>query len=204
MATAYFDLLTYPMAALGIPLVGVFACREQTSLKEDLKCLVKLGVVFGIGYGGMWAGKWLLTYLLCDPWVFGSVAGSIDFRTSRSGKEGEAISVLGMYVRNLGGFFLNPGVVAALLYAAGLLAVKAKKHTLRLYKPLPLLACALIPFAWFFVTANHAYIHCYFTCRAFLVTALAVLVSLAFSGPVGYNEKKLKEQTAKETSAAER
>ena len=185
IATAYFDLLTYPVAALGIPLITVFLCGEPASRKEEWKTLFRLSLAFALGYAGMWAGKWVLTYLLCGPEIFASVKETIAFRTSHSGKEGESISLISMYIRNLGGFALNPGVAAALLYFAGLLILKIKKGQRAFYCPLALGLCALMPFVWFLVTANHAYIHSYYTCRSFLVTGLALLtmVQNAKAGP---------------------
>ena len=178
IAAAYFDLLTYPVAALGIPLVTVFLCRGFVSGKEDLLCLLKLGAAFALGYAGMWAGKWILTWLIYGPEIFASVTETIAFRTSHSGKGGEPISLLSMYVRNLGGFVLNPGVVLALLIFFGLVAVRIKRRSFRLQAPLAFSLIALFPFAWLLVTANHAYIHSYFTCRSFLVTGFALLAML--------------------------
>ena len=182
IATAYFDLLTYPVAALGIPLITVFLCGNPASRKEEWKTLFRLSLAFALGYAGMWAGKWVLTYLLCGPEIFASVKETIAFRTSHSGKEGESISLISMYIRNLGGFALNPGVAAALLYFAGLLILRIKKGQRAFYCPLALGLCALMPFVWFLVTANHAYIHSYYTCRSFLVTGLALLAMVQKAG----------------------
>lgn len=60
-------------------------------------------------------------------------------------------------------------------------AASASSTTLggRLTPPLILIFCALLPFLWFLVTANHAYIHAFYTSRTLAVTVFAALCLLS-------------------------
>ena len=49
----YFDLLTYPLVTLGMPivLVALLESRRKTKLLDQILLSIKLGVMWAIGYG---------------------------------------------------------------------------------------------------------------------------------------------------------
>jgi len=58
--TSFFDLLTWPLATCGVPLVFVLITRKDEWIKK-LICIVKCTVSWGIGYLGMWCGCWVIS-----------------------------------------------------------------------------------------------------------------------------------------------
>ena len=60
---AFFDLLTYPIAALGMLLVLQLLMFESNFIKDVIRA-ARSSIVWIIGYLGMWCGKWVVASLL--------------------------------------------------------------------------------------------------------------------------------------------
>ncbi|MDD7776618.1 MAG: hypothetical protein PT938_07670 [Solobacterium sp.] len=75
---SYFDLLTYPIAILGINLIII------TLLDKGLKpsIIIKNICMWFIGYGGMWFMKWVLASFVLKENVFIDAYKAIVFRSS--------------------------------------------------------------------------------------------------------------------------
>jgi hypothetical protein len=58
---AFLDFLTYPIVALGVPLIFVLCVDERYDKFVEL---IKLSAAWGVGYAGMWAGKWVVASVL--------------------------------------------------------------------------------------------------------------------------------------------
>ena len=74
MVTVFFDFLTYPMAALGIPLVLVLFL-EKKDLKKGLQDVVTYSICFAAGYAGMWAGKWIMASIILGENIIAEAMG---------------------------------------------------------------------------------------------------------------------------------
>ena len=192
MATSYFDLLTYPVATVGIPLVFYFllkcaACESGdtkeslTAAKESLIEIVKFSAVWCVGYVFMWAGKWILANLLTDQDIMTNAYQQILFRISHHTRGNYHIPVSMMYADVIGTFFRNPVTWIALVYIAFLLIWTLRRKNARLDLMIPLGTVALFPFLWYFMTTNHSIIHSWFTCRNLVVTMLGVMCMFALT-----------------------
>ncbi|MBO5143689.1 MAG: hypothetical protein J6C46_12005 [Clostridia bacterium] len=91
MATSFFDLLTYPIATLGMLMVLVLV-SENVSWKEAIKRILICGLCWTAGYGIMWASKWLIASLILNENVFKSAGEAIQARGSDIGNSGAKIS----------------------------------------------------------------------------------------------------------------
>ena len=60
MLTSYMDFLTYPVVTLSFPLILCFALSDYRKVLEGIRRLLQYSVLWCIGYGGMWASKWIL------------------------------------------------------------------------------------------------------------------------------------------------
>ena len=82
--TNYLDLLTFPLVSLGFPLVLLLALRlERGERGSSLFWLTALcGCAWALGYGGMWALKWLLVGLAFGWESLLSVFSQIGLRAS--------------------------------------------------------------------------------------------------------------------------
>ena len=182
MLTGFIDFLTYPIAALGLPLALLIALRQERGQPFGLPDFVRPCMGWGIGYAGMWGGKWLMAALLTGKNVFAEAGSAMGNRLGAVDDSGVELALTTGVRENLRIMF-NPLTV---LMLAGVLAVCAllwmrggkRKGIKRLW---PYLLCALLPIGWYMVLLNHSAEHAFFTYRALCVTLFAV-VSMAIPG----------------------
>lgn len=182
--TNYFDLLTFPVASLGFPLVLLLALRIRgnapggRTATEALLCCA----AWGVGFGAMWALKWGINALVFSPDLLAGVRDQIRLRLSSSSGEAR-FSRMDVLRQNLSVVLSKSSyllVLAAALCASLLCGVR------RVYRAgfsadvrsLLLLIPAAAPLLWTLVMANHAFDHTYYTyrnlaCAVFAVCALA-------------------------------
>ena len=190
--TSFVDLLTAPLVTFGLPVILVYLIGLQNkhypSLREAFKMLLVTGLFWGMGYGLLWASKWLVASMFLPQNVISD-------------------GLVRIFTRSWGDFpsYLNQDVPlfvhalrrnAALMFTAskpqtwGFLAVLIGWVCLLIFrhKPweqvkfvLPLVVMALFPYAWYIFAANHSVVHAHFTYRIQLVTVLASLAAMLFS-----------------------
>lgn len=191
MATSYFDFLTYPLVTFGMPFILWLLLHREESARQRWLRLLRCGAAWCAGYLGMWAGKWLLAFLYDGETFWWTVMGSVEKRTSAEIMEaGGVISRLDALRETASVFFKKPYLLLALATAAvyGVRLIRA--GGVGRGKPSPslclaLLAVAALPFLWFWLTANHAYSHAFYTSRTLAVTVfsgLCLLSALAARG----------------------
>ena len=186
IATAYFDFLTYPVATLGIPAVFYFCLRKNTDLRDTFCRGVKICFTWAVGYVGMWAGKWLIGSLILGQNILALAAGKLAERSSAGEVEtGLLQNIRAALSANIRSFLHTPATLVILLLAAFLLFLLVKHlrsrdltwvQTGKIFFPFVILA--LIPIAWYVVTAQHAVIHHWFTHKALAVSVFAGLAAL--------------------------
>lgn len=173
--TAYFDLLTYPLVALGIPLLFWFSLHGGYTLVENGLFIVKHSFLWGAGYGGMWIGKWLLGSFITKQDIVADALKQVVFRTSYTGADAVDFSY-GQMINFL--FEASNGIIiflSAVLFI-GFLFYRAKKHelSLNMSAALPCIVVGCFPFLWYAVLGNHSYWHAWFTYRELAVSIFAV------------------------------
>lgn len=184
IATAYFDFLTYPAATLGIPAVFYFCIRRSNEIRSTFCRGVKICFSWAMGYGLMWSGKWLIGSLILKKNILSVAAGKL---TERSAADAGILgNIRAALSANLRSFLHTPAVLVVLLLGAVLLILAIRKI---LKKQAALCQCAatvfpfvilaIIPVAWYMVTAQHAVIHHWFTHKALAVSVFAALAALA-------------------------
>ena len=173
--TNYFDLLTAPLLTLGFPmLIWVSMNKEEGNLKKDvisgIQQLVGFGLLWSTGYLGAWVFKVLITIPFADFDIFADVKNQF---LLRSGSEGiNRMSAIEANFNFLPLVFMNLILITLLIFS--ILYFKKKGIT----KAILYLAVAFVPYIWFYVTANHSYLHNWFTYR---IQAIAISgVFLAF------------------------
>jgi len=181
--TAFVDFLTYPVAAFGIPaVVWLCMCPAETG-KEGAKGLLDLLFSWGLGYGGMWAGKWVAASLLTEHNVIREALSAILMRISHDSLAGDNdLGIAAAVWKNMKAFLKTPVTVAAFLLVVVLMVV----IVLRLRRggrtglgfAVPFCMLILLPFLWYAATVNHSFIHYFFTNKSLAVTAFAGLCLL--------------------------
>ena len=182
--TAYFDFLTYPMAAFGIPAVLYTALQGGDSLEKKLNDLIRCGITWCIGYGGMWISKWVVTYLLTGYNAIAEGLNSLSIRTSNTNALGSTSPKATGVLLNYGWFLFTPVVIICIVLAVFLIkniktsnSSEAGNAPHSAFIPYALLSCA--PVVWYAFATNHSILHLGFTNKSCAVTMFAILCGLA-------------------------
>lgn len=173
--TSYFDLLTYPVVTLGIPVIFLISQYEE-SWKDGLKDLLGCCLLWGTGYAAMWAGKWTLGSVVTGENVWGEALYSISYRTGSEIAELGAAEFgrLDAIGRNL---MANKfSLILILMVFAVCFVLSIHRKTFRFQdKYIPTALAGLMPFAWYFAVFNHSVVHSWMTFRTLAVFVYALM-----------------------------
>lgn len=161
----YFDFLTYPLLSFGVPICVYCLIRPSDRSYNSIALCGTCFMFWGIGYGGMWASKWIVGTLLTQKNVIDSALYSVVFRSSHSTST-QSFTLATVLKRNYESFIHNPAVMVELcaLLIALILAVRA--HAEKKWVTLGAgLFVAAMPLLWYMILANHSYVHFWFTYR---------------------------------------
>ncbi len=182
-ACAFFDFLTIPIVALGIPLVFYMLIFNTDSIWRGILELIKLSTSWAFGYIGMWCGKWILTSIFTGKSIIGDGMDKILYRSGTSFTEGEggtfgrfdAVKGILSMLKNSP---LNMVLLILILICVILLIVTKRYRFIDYKKTLILGLIALYPLAWYTIVLNHSIIHSFMTWRDMAVTVCAVMACL--------------------------
>lgn len=180
--TSFFDLLTYPLLTLGVPLTLMFLLFEGR-MEEKLLLLVKACCTWGLGYAGMWGCKWLVASILLQRNIFSDAYQQVLLRSSMQ-SDGSALQWGEVIWRNMRVLlrwpylFLFAGAGIVLLKKVWGVGLKDKVCSALLFG-IPFFLIALIPVIWFCILGNHSYEHYWFTYRALGISCFTLLAYLA-------------------------
>lgn len=189
LLTSYFDYLTWPLITLGLPLI-FYLLMEQLDLKKSLRttCIDTglLCINWGIGYGCMWAMKWVITELVLHNGALTQAFGAAVYRSSsESDVPGSWLSTSMVWEQNVQCTFYPLFLLvlaACILFLAVRLFRRSSRQIqvkLQLHCVLPFLFTAVLPFLWYSVLKNHSYVHASLTFRSLWLSYLSVLCLIA-------------------------
>lgn len=189
MATAYFDLLTYPLLALGMTLAFLCLLREEEKAEKSILAEGIAGCVhWGIGYAGMWIGKWVWGTILLRQNLFTKAIEKLRERTGYV-EDADRFTIWDVYRRNFSVFVNGPAVILFILAVAGcfFLGYMGKESILSEKRRgiISLLLVGMMPLMWYVFAANHSYIHFWFTFRIISVSVFAGLCLVVKTGTYG-------------------
>ena len=136
-------------------------------------------ICWGIGYGGMWAGKWVLAALLGGENI--GLLETLRLRSSAAGTS-NPLGAIAVIVKRLLVHLRVPMLALALLLALVLAVLFLRRSPLEKLKSLawlPWAAVCLLPFVWIAFTQNHSYIHRWFVYRLLAICVFGGLCLLA-------------------------
>lgn len=168
--TCYFDLLTAPMLTLGMMLVVQAALMPDGKLWEGWRRSLRSALLWAAGYVGTWVSKWIIATLLTSENI---IADGIHNIGTRSG-----IDDFSRWDAVTANIELLPWqlIVVVMLLIVVLAAFRFNAGGWR--RALQLLPIAFLPWAWYFLAANHSYLHNWFTFRAQAVSLAALMLAL--------------------------
>lgn len=176
--TSYLDLLTCPLVSFGVPCVFCL-CLAAPDWKDGLKLVLTALICWGIGYGGMWAGKWVLAALLGGENI--GLLEALRLRSSAAGAS-NPLGAIAVIVKRLLVHLRVPMLALALLLALVLAVLFLRRSPLEKLKSLawlPWAAVCLLPFVWIAFAQNHSYIHRWFVYRLLAICVFGGLCLLA-------------------------
>lgn len=184
--TNFVDLLTFPLVTLGFPLtlLILLRLRRGDSLMQLLVLSFLCCMGWGLGFGGMWALKWVIT-AACFGWDrLHTIISQIFLRVGADsgGVSFTRMSVLKMNLDVILGkasylLILALTALASVLPSIGS-ALKEKCLCFNV-RALALLFPAAVSLAWYIVMANHSYDHTYFTYRSLTIGVFAGMACLS-------------------------
>ena len=178
--TNYFDLLTFPLVAIGFPITLLLALRLQTddSFVRLFVLTAACGIAWALGYAGMWMLKWLLVDMISEYSTIWGLMTQMFLRTS----DGGDLSRIGVVLRNLNVILTKPSYLLLIgitgvstLFPVSKLLIRREAHFDT--RALMLLVVAAVPVVWYMVMANHSFEHTYYTYRN---TTMSVIAGFAF------------------------
>lgn len=179
--TAYFDLLTYPLITLGVPLLAYLGSNYIWVSDDGWKSWKHVfppAASWCLGYGGMWSAKWVITTILTEENIIYDAFEKIKFRSGYFSIKHSYYDTLKLNLNVCNRKVLLPAVVCIGIY---ILAVRVKDHIGVDRSLLPLvgmlLMVSLSPFVWYFFTKNHSSSHSYFTWRELAISVFGILMS---------------------------
>ncbi|MFV0364553.1 MAG: hypothetical protein ACK5LL_15905 [Suipraeoptans sp.] len=202
MLTSYFDLLTWPVASLGLPLVFLLLLElERRDIKKKFLKIIGICVNWSLGYIGMWASKWILSELVLGSGSFSKSIGALRYRASDTSDDGAEVSLTMVFRQSLGRM-LNPAFMIVGILLALVLLILCTKKLLQfksindiLQVVLPFVIVALIPFVWYALTRNHSYSHPSLVYRGLWMSVFAGFSAMvAFIRYIG-NKPEYEEKT---------
>lgn len=181
--TAYVDLLTYPIATFGVPaVVGVVLSREN-KLEEKLIAIVRNGLLWCLGYGGMWGAKWIIAGITTGHNIISNALNVFTTRTSTLSVDGlTQYSVFNCEIMNYTRFVKTPFIIFVIIFCVYVF-IKHIRHRNFSYESLlaislPYTIISFAPVVWYIFARNHSYIHYWFTNKACVVTLAALLFGI--------------------------
>ena len=188
MVTAYADFLTTETLTLTVPLLLVLwvakTWESGAVWKAPLKSAGKWALLWGVGYAGMWAMKWVIASIVLSENVLPYVSEHIGERAGISYGIGifKYIFVgIGKNIRCIfpweyGVFGVIAGIVIVGAFAYTVYVYRSKKPDWR--SALVFILIGLVPYVRYAVLVNHSYLHYFFTYRAQMATVVAAVFVL--------------------------
>ena len=180
MLTCYFDLLTYPIVTLGIPLLIWLLMMNKDkilSFGQNFKQIVLGTVGWCIGYFGIWVGKLLLGSIITGNNLFNTAIGAANTRTSGT-VFSEELSRTFPITEAFSKIFTEPVCLLMVILIVVVLSLiilkKIKINKQKTKDNLWMFILALIPLIWYIVLANHSASHVFFTYRTLSVLIFAI------------------------------
>ncbi|MBP5675284.1 hypothetical protein J6W91_03060 [Candidatus Saccharibacteria bacterium] len=185
--TAFFDLLTFPLIVIGIPLALYLYLRNEKDLKKNFCEIVKNGFVWTFGYLGMWAGKWIIgghdTFMramkelflwtsskdgpqLIDKWKWSIESNWNNFTNSPAYFLFQAFCIVMLTL-----------IVAELYQRKKTLKLKAELKRIFI-TALPFFLIAMFSIAWYCIASGHCSHHSFMTFKTYTILTVSTMFGL--------------------------
>lgn len=181
---AFLDFLTYPFVTLGL-LLALIVLLQSKSFIAHLIDIIKCSILWGMGYAGMWAGKWIVSSLLTGQNLIFNAVNQVKERTGGDTSMISGAEDAGVFkgiIKNIEIVWNSPVKLMILLVVLGLILLLITGTTKLIFdinKIVPLLFVCVYPFIWYVVVENHSVIHPWMAYREMAITVFGMFCILA-------------------------
>lgn len=184
-AVAFFDFLTTPALAVGLPLLALLALRAENAREKPKKLLLEAftySAVWAISYAIILASKWLLSELFLSRAEF---AGAFSNASGLMGDSGLWFGYGKMFLYNIYNL-LEPmkvtlPIIVAIIVVRLVLFVKYRSKGIQTAYIPTLLFVSAYPYLWYAAFMTHSGMHFWFTYRSQYITVVGVLYAMYLS-----------------------
>ena len=182
MLTSFFDLLTFPLITLGIPMVLLMILNDKKTIQEKIGHIIVYSIIWAIGFVGLWASKWIISSLIMQSDYVSEAIKEITKRTSSEGKNGEVITT-GLALKKNFDVYKKRSyeLLLGIAFISNIYMIiryhEKPKHMI--LHAIPFLLICIMPIAWYIVTANHSGIHYWFTSKNIAILMFSLFGMLA-------------------------
>ena len=215
--TTFFDFLTTELLTVFVPILFILVIRKEEnrlySLRYIIKFIIKLCILWFIGYAGMWLAKWILASFILNINAFEYVKENAMLRIN--GLQGlsnyeelynyviqkNLFAVPLMYIIKANFYKIDVKFTISIIIILLLLFINWKE--LKNKKILLIFVfIGFMPYLRYLVLANHSYRHAMFTFRDQIISIMVILYiiidcfnyKLLFK-KINFNFKKNKKYT---------
>lgn len=185
MLTNFFDFLTVPLVTLGVPLILLMLIRQKNEENKNIEKvifeIIKISILWGIGYAGTWLAKWILVDLIYDRSLLSTALGQVAYRST--GLDYSGILVI---LANLGYEMINIyiSVLITILFVIIDCVITKKKNKEEKIEEkqslVPYILIGVMPIVWYLVLKNHSINHSFFTYRNLILTILSFNICIYY------------------------
>lgn len=181
--TAYFDLLTYPIATLGIPLTLFLILYQENPAHsgKQLQLVILLSFSWAGGYAGMWGSKLILGSLITGSNLWTEAYGEFQYMAGMDMDKHDSVALILSGLQKCFQILLRKPYIISFIAATFIClgkAVKEKRSRFKPYDTLPYLLIGLLPLVHV-LAGTHMNLHYWFSFREFSITLFAYFCILA-------------------------
>ena len=173
--TSFLDFLTVPIVTLGLPLT-IYILSSNITIKKSI-VVIKGSLVWGLGYGLIWASKWIIGGAITGVDILGDAMEWEGIRTSNlyKGMEMTFPAIIEFVYQGLSEkhylwtLYLGTALLVLTIAIYPFLLKSKEAFMQNLYL---LLIVSMVP-AWYLLLKNHSMEHGWMTWRALVVSIFA-------------------------------
>ena len=175
--TSYLDLLTFPVLTLGMPLL-FYLLLYNKNIKNKFLNIIKISLMWFLGYFGMWILKWVIGSILCGENFFYTAINAAKYRVGTNHVRVKAIieNVLVYRKKSFALIFLGIFIYYTVIFIKN----KIRITKLKVLEILPYMLVMVFPLVWYFIISEHSLTHFWFTSKSLIVSLFAILISLVY------------------------
>ena len=188
--TCFFELLIFGVLSFGVVVQWmVLLYGKDKTRKENLLSVVKSGLSWIWGYGGIWFMKWVIATMVLGEDIISDGFNTVLFRSSSTDATiEESVGYTHFSERFLAisanyKYYCYAVYFLILAFWVVFFTVKLVRKKMRADSRIPaMVLVALGPIVWYLTLANHTMGHRFFTHRIFNFGIIAVLMVLFMAG----------------------